>query len=291
MEVRPLAPADAAACDAIIGALPDWFGDDEGIRACAQAVRTQPGFATIEGGAVVGFLTVIRPRPRVAEISWMAVHPDHRGTGGGRALLDALVVDVHPQGIRFLVVKTLSDREPYEPYAQTRAFYEAMGFTPLMDLDLWGPENPALVYIRTIAAPVLRELDLPAPTVEDLLVASRRGGTRVSAAQAYDELAAGAAIVVDQRTLEQRRQHGDIPGATTLSMTVVPWRLDPASPWKLPAIRDHDARVIVVCQEGYSSSLSAAWLRDLGMRNVADVEGGFDAWRDAGLPIVALTET
>ena len=100
----------------------------------------------------------------------------------------------------------------------------------------------------------------------------------------------GLAILVDQRTLEQRREHGDIPGATRMSMTVVPWRLDPQSPWKIPAVADHDARVIIVCQEGYSSSLSAAWLRALGMQNVADVEGGFDAWRDAGLPIEPLTE-
>jgi rhodanese-related sulfurtransferase len=112
----------------------------------------------------------------------------------------------------------------------------------------------------------------------------------VSAAQASEELAAGAAILVDQRTLEQRREHGDIPGATRMSMTVVPWRLDPQSAWKIPAVTDHDTRVIVVCQEGYSSSLSAAWLRDLGMRNVADVEGGFDAWRDAGLPIERLED-
>ena len=53
---------------------------------------------------------------------------------------------------------------------------------------------------------------------------------------------------------------------------------------------DHDTRIIVVCQEGYSSSLSAAWLRDMGMRRVADVEGGFEAWRDSGLPVVPLDE-
>ncbi|MDP9184739.1 MAG: rhodanese-like domain-containing protein, partial [Actinomycetota bacterium] len=95
---------------------------------------------------------------------------------------------------------------------------------------------------------------------------------------------------IDHRTLEQRREHGDIPGAIRMSMTVVPWRLDPQSPWKIPAVTDHDTRVIVVCQEGYSSSLSLAWLRDLRMRRVADIEGGFEAWRDAGLPVVPLEE-
>jgi rhodanese-related sulfurtransferase/GNAT superfamily N-acetyltransferase len=288
MPVRPLRPDDAPACDAIIAALPDWFGDEHGIRECAEAVRVQPGFVATADESVVGFLTVVRPRTKTAEISWMAVHPDHRGRGHGRALVDALVHTLHDDGTRFLAVKTLSDRDPYPPYAQTRAFYEAMGFVPLMDLDIWGPENPALLLVRSIARPSTRG---QAPTVEDLLVAARAGGERVDATRAAQELADGKALLIDQRTLEQRRAHGDIPGAVTMSMTVVPWRLDPQSPWKLPEVADHDTRVIVVCQEGYSSSLSAAWLRDLGMRNVADVEGGFEAWRDAGLPIEALEET
>lgn len=286
MQVRPLRPDDAPACDAIIASLPDWFGDENGIRDCAAAVRADPGFVATVDDTVVGFLTVTRPRDRVAEISWMAVHPGHRGAGHGRALIDALVRTLHDDGTRFVAVKTLSDRDPYLPYAETRAFYEAMGFTPLLDLDIWGPENPALLYVRSVARP---SGGPSAPTVDDLLVAARAGGERITAAQAGDELGRGA-IVVDQRTLEQRREHGDIPGAITMSMTVVPWRLDPQSPWKIPEVADHDTRVIVVCQQGYSSSLSAAWLRDLGMRNVADLEGGFDAWRDAGLPVVPLDE-
>jgi rhodanese-related sulfurtransferase/GNAT superfamily N-acetyltransferase len=288
MPVRPLQPGDAPACDAIIAALPEWFGDEHGIRECADAVRTEPGFVATVDASVVGFLTVVRPRSHVAEISWMAVHPGHRGTGHGRALVDALVQTLHGDGTRFLAVKTLSDRDPYPPYAETRAFYEAMGFVPLMDLDIWGPENPALLLVRSVSRPPDA---VEAPTVDDLLAASRAGGERVTAAQASEELARGAAILVDQRTLEQRRAHGDIPGATKMSMTVVPWRLDPQSQWKMPDVADHDVRVIVVCQEGYSSSLSAAWLRNLGMRNVADLEGGFDAWRDAGLPIEPPNET
>jgi len=286
MPVRPLRPDDAPACDAIIASLPDWFGDDNGIRHCAAAVRAEPGFVATVDDVVVGFLTVTRPRAHVAEISWMAVHPGHRTAGHGRALVDALVQTLHDDGTRFLAVKTLSDRDPYPPYAETRAFYEAMGFTPFMDLDIWGPEDPALLYVRTVAQPPGGGT---VPTVDDLLAAARDGGERLTAQRARDELERGA-IVVDQRTLEQRREHGDIPGAITMSMTVVPWRLDPQSPWKIPEVADHDARVIVVCQEGYSSSLSAAWLRDLGMRNVADLEGGFESWRDAGLPVVPLEE-
>jgi rhodanese-related sulfurtransferase/GNAT superfamily N-acetyltransferase len=286
MQIRSLRADDADACDAIVASLPGWFGDPTGLRDCAEAVRSQPGYVSMVDRTPVGFLTFTTPRPSVAEISWMAVHAKHRGSGHGRALLEALVDALHVARARFVVVKTLSDRDPDDGYAQTRAFYLAMGFTPLLDLDIWGPDNPALLLVRTIAAPPGRATT---PTVDDLLVAARRGGERLDPRRAADELAAGA-LLIDQRTLEQRRQHGDIPGATPMSMTVLPWRVDPQSPWRLPRVTDHDTRVIVVCQEGYSSSLSAAWLRDLGMRNVADLEGGFEAWREAGLPVIRLTE-
>lgn len=289
MRVRPLTIADAPACDALIAALPEWFGDATGIRDCAEAVRTQPGFAADIDDELAGFLTVTHPRRGTAEISWMAVHPARRHAGVGRALIDALVAQLHAQDTRFLAVKTLSDRVAYEPYAQTRAFYEAMGFTPLMELDIWGPDNPALLYVRPATSVPGRTLGASEPTVEDLLVAARSGGRRVTPEEAHAELLAGHAVLLDQRTLEQRMQHGDIPGAVRISMTVLPWRADPQSPWKLPQIADHDTRVLVVCQEGYSSSLSAAWLRDLGMQHVADVEGGFEAWRDADLPVEPCT--
>ena len=288
MRVRPLAAADATACDTIVAGLPAWFGDPTGIAACAAAVRAEPGFAATLDDRVIGFLTVTQPREHAAEISWMAVDAAHRGHGAGRALVEALVADLQRSGARYLAVKTLSDRDDDPGYAATRAFYLAMGFTPLMDLDVWGPDNPALLLVRSVSMPRDAE-GLPAAGAEDLAVAARVGAERLTPAVAASELGAGA-ILVDQRTLEQRREHGDIPGATRMSMTVVPWRLDPQSPWKEPAVIDHDTRIIVVCQEGYSSSLSAAWLRELGMRRVADVEGGFDAWRDTGLPVVPLDE-
>jgi rhodanese-related sulfurtransferase/ribosomal protein S18 acetylase RimI-like enzyme len=285
MRVRPLSRADALACDAIIASLPGWFGVQEGIDQCAQAVRSQAGLVCELGGEVVGFLTVIRPTARSAQISWLAVHASHRGRGAGTALVERLVHDLTGEGgVHLLVVETLSDREdPGPEYAATRAFYLARGFAPAAELDLY-PDDPIQLLSRTLDA------GTPTRTVDELLEASRVAAERLSATDAHRELADGRAILVDHRTLEQRTEHGDIPGATRLSMTVVPWRIDPRSPWKLPAVVDHDTRVIVLCQEGYSSSLSAAWLRDLGMRRVADVEGGFDAWRDAGLPIVPLDQ-
>jgi len=142
--VRPLELADAPACDSIIASLPDWFGMDEGIRECAAAVRSEPGLAYERGGAVVGFLTVVRPSPVTAEISWLAVHADDRGRGAGTALVTRLIDDLTAEGtVHLLLVKTLSDREdPGSEYAATRAFYLSRGFRPAAELDLFGPENP-----------------------------------------------------------------------------------------------------------------------------------------------------
>jgi len=144
IRVRPLEVADAPACDAIIASLPDWFGLDEGIRECAAAVRSEPGLVCERDGAVVGFLTVVRPSPVTAEISWLAVHANDRGRGAGTALVTRLVDDLAAEErVRVLLVKTLSDRtDPGPEYAATRAFYLARGFRPAAELDLFGPENP-----------------------------------------------------------------------------------------------------------------------------------------------------
>jgi rhodanese-related sulfurtransferase len=121
-------------------------------------------------------------------------------------------------------------------------------------------------------------------TVDDLLTEARATLERVTAQQARDELADGA-LLVDVRTSEQRVEHGEIPGAIPIGLNVLEWRLDPSSEWRNPAATDHDVRVIVFCQEGFSSSLAAARLQSLGLHAATDVIGGFEAWRDAGLPV------
>jgi rhodanese-related sulfurtransferase len=121
-------------------------------------------------------------------------------------------------------------------------------------------------------------------TVEQLLDAARARLQRVSALEAAAEHASGA-LIVDTRTEEQRRASGEIPGALVIDRTVFEWRLDPASPWHEPEVTDHDVRIIVVCRQGYSSSLAAASLQDLGLHRATDIDGGFDAWLEAGLPV------
>ena len=92
-------------------------------------------------------------------------------------------------------------------------------------------------------------------------------------------------MVVDTRTAEQRAVAGRIPGALVIDRTVLEWRLDPTSTSRIPEAVDAEVRVIVICAEGYSSSLAAASLMDLGLVNATDVIGGFEAWEAAGLPI------
>jgi GNAT superfamily N-acetyltransferase len=129
--IRPLDPSDSTACDAIVASLPDWFGLEEGIRECAEAVRTQPGLVAEVDGEVSGFLTIARPYPQTPEISWLAVHARDRRRGVGRALIMALNDQLRTHGDRLVLVKTLSDRsDPGPEYAETRAFYLAMDSSP-----------------------------------------------------------------------------------------------------------------------------------------------------------------
>ena len=113
---------------------------------------------------------------------------------------------------------------------------------------------------------------------------ARRRLKRVTPEQAASEHAAGA-LLVDTRPAEQRRRDGEIPDAVVIERTVLEWRLDPTSPDRIPEATDKAVRVIVLCNEGFSSSLAAVSLQDLGLLNATDVIGGFQAWKAAGLPV------
>ena len=121
-------------------------------------------------------------------------------------------------------------------------------------------------------------------TVDEMLDKARRRLQRVTPQAAAAEHAKSA-ILIDTRTSEQRQRDGSIPGALIIDRTVLEWRLDPVSPWHVPEADNHAVRVIVLCAEGYSSSLAAASLQDLGLVNATDVIGGFEAWKAAGLPV------
>jgi rhodanese-related sulfurtransferase len=113
---------------------------------------------------------------------------------------------------------------------------------------------------------------------------TRSSLTRVSAQEAA-QLGDAGALLVDIRPFEQRSRDGEIPGALVIDRNVLEWRLDPASPHRVSEIDGYDQLIIVVCNEGYASSLAAKSLQDLGLRRATDLIDGFVAWRDAGLPV------
>jgi rhodanese-related sulfurtransferase len=121
-------------------------------------------------------------------------------------------------------------------------------------------------------------------TVEDLMAAARSRLRRVEPAEVAAELERGA-VLVDIRSDAQRAAGGLLPNAVFIARNVLEWRCDPASEWRDPAVSDPSRRVILICEEGYQSSLAAATLQDLGLPDATDVVGGFLAWRAAGLPV------
>lgn len=125
---------------------------------------------------------------------------------------------------------------------------------------------------------------MPAQTIDDLLQKARAGIDRPDPAAARDEAAAGA-LIIDTRCAEARHKSGIIPGSIHVPLSVLYWRLDPTSGHNDPPLSDRERRIILVCADGYSSSLAAATLRDLGFAQATDLDGGFSGWVAAGLPV------
>jgi rhodanese-related sulfurtransferase len=119
--------------------------------------------------------------------------------------------------------------------------------------------------------------DADGSAISRLLEESRRGLDRVLPADLAAVQAAGA-LVVDIRTAEQRERDGDLPNALVIDRNVLEWRLDPSSMYRLPIANDPDRRIVLVCNEGYSSSLAAQTLQRLGLHNATDLCGGYQAW-------------
>ncbi len=122
-------------------------------------------------------------------------------------------------------------------------------------------------------------------TIDAVLARARARLARLSPAQARAAVDRGA-VLVDIRPAAQRAAEGEIPGAMIVERNVLEWRFDPASEARLPAA-SYDLQVIVVCSEGYTSSLAAAALQELGVHLATDLDGGFQAWQAAGLPVIS----
>jgi rhodanese-related sulfurtransferase/mannose-6-phosphate isomerase-like protein (cupin superfamily) len=142
-------------------------------------------------------------------------------------------------------------------------------------------ESGRTSYVRS-RKPTMRT---DALNIEQTLSAARARLRRLSAEEAYEAAAKTGTILVDIRPDRQRAIEGCIPGALIVERNVLEWRLDPTSSARLPAATDHGLQVIVFCSEGYTSSLAAAALQDLGLWRATDMVGGFHAWNAAGLPV------
>lgn len=116
--------------------------------------------------------------------------------------------------------------------------------------------------IDRLLADVRRTLP-PRPAPEELAAVRDRGG-----------------LVVDIRPVEQRQRDGELPGALVVDRNVLEWRLDPSGDHRLPDVRDHDQEIVLVCNEGYASSLAAETLQRIGLCNATDLDGGYQAWAE-----------
>jgi len=123
-----------------------------------------------------------------------------------------------------------------------------------------------------------------ARSIDEILAEARQRLRRLGPAETHEAMERGA-LLVDIRTEAQRADQGHVPGSLHIERNVLEWRLDPQSTARLPQVTGYDVQVIVMCVEGYTSSLAAVALQDLGLASATDLDGGFRAWEKAGLPV------
>jgi rhodanese-related sulfurtransferase/predicted metal-dependent enzyme (double-stranded beta helix superfamily) len=182
----------------------------------------------------------------------------------------------------------------YSPPLSAMTYYTATdyGLIARQTVAIDGPEgargrggaDTALAQATASAARLTSDaLPEGAPGIDELLAEARSGLRRIRPEAAFAALTDGAALV-DIRPLEQRIVEGEVPGAIIIGRNVLEWRLDPASEARIPALARPEVRIIVMCSQGYASSLAATSLRRIGLAEATDLEGGFQAWQAAGLP-------
>jgi ribosomal protein S18 acetylase RimI-like enzyme len=138
-------------CKPVLCMLPDWFGNNEANQQYFVSIEQLPTFLAQDEEQVVGFLSIKQHYSKTAELYIMAVLPEYHRCGIGRGLLAVAETYLQNQGVMYLQVKTLSESNPDPNYANTRAFYFAMGFSPLEEFkSLWNDANPALLLVKTL---------------------------------------------------------------------------------------------------------------------------------------------
>jgi len=139
----------ASTCEPILRALPQWFGIEAVIVQYTREIDTLPTFVAEVDGRPMGFLALKRHTPSAAEIYVMGVRPETRRQGLGRALVGQAETYLRAERVEYLQVKTLGPSHPDLNYAQTRAFYTALGFRPLEEFrQIWNEQNPCLLMVK-----------------------------------------------------------------------------------------------------------------------------------------------
>ena len=221
------------------------------------------------------FVDVVLGGPARDDASLVTLY--ERFLQAGRSPRLRAVVVAYGERLDALLLELLRRASPAADERAVRQVLAVLDGTVLRALAEGRPVVPAATAAVAPLLPVPRSL-------QDLLDAARTGPPRLTPAQALEAVRAGA-LLVDTRTDEQRARQGDLPGAVVVDRTVLEWRLDPDSPWRIPEATGRDVQVVVVCRQGYSSSIAAASLRALGLHRATDLAGGVEAWLAAGLPL------
>ena len=137
-------------CAAILDSLPEWFGDTRAVSAYLNDLPSLETYLAERDSEIVGFAAVKRNGPNIVEIHVMGVAREERRRGVGRALMNRMVEDLARSGIKSLTVQTLGPSDADPAYAETRAFYEAMGFVPLQEFRQASWTGPTLVMVRSL---------------------------------------------------------------------------------------------------------------------------------------------
>jgi len=286
------------------------FGTDgESVAALVRDLRRDPAAApslslvAVAGGKLVGH--VLFPAARldapdrlhsVRVLSPLGVLPEHQGTGTGAALVRRGLAELTARGERLVLLE--GSPRYYARFGFRNA--EALGIRPpSLRIPPWAfqvavlrPDLPVpsgtLVYPQPFwvhDAVGLRD-GVPRLGADGLTAALRAGTPRLTPEEALAAADRGA-LLIDTRTPEQRAEQGEVPGALVIDRTVLEWRLDPSSDARIPEATDWDVEVVVLCRQGYSSSLAAASLRAMGLHRATDLVGGVEAWDAAGLPLTS----
>ena len=150
IDIRDLQAADVEGCRAVLEALPDWFGIPEAIDGYVTRLSALDGYVAIEGGRVVACLGLKRHGPRSIEIDVIAVRPELHRAGLGALLVEHAAVRAQAVGCSILHMKTIGPSSDDTNYAKTRLFWEAVGFVPMEEMDIWTPTNPCLLMVKPL---------------------------------------------------------------------------------------------------------------------------------------------